>query len=394
MVRRAPRMPACPSRITEPPRKAQNPDGYLWSVAIVVEPPSARTRPLEPFRAAGSPREVGEQLGSRFTKEAHRAVEVAKTELAWEKGASLEAAKRYGRKILPRVVAWFPDFIEEIRGYAKGSGVPFDLLFAQWSGYTPALSGKGCTDLAIGADHTADRSVLVVHNEDYTPAYDGIVVPVHVAVDGKPVFFAMAYQGLFPTIGFNDRGISLTGNALSHNDTRIGIPKMFAPRKVLESRTLVEALQASMPADRGSSFNNVVCTKDGELYSMEGSASAHDALYGEDGWLAHTNHYLSPRMWQFERDPHAISCSVARLNRARRLLKASLGQVTPETIMAIQRDHVGKPDSICHHENPDVQESDRTKTLFGSILNLTRGEAYISGSTPCATEYRTYRLGA
>jgi len=363
-------------------------------MAIALESAPGRYAPLSVFRAKGSPRDVGVQLGERFRKEAHHAVEIFKKELTWTKGATMDGAKRYGRKIVPRIEAWFPDFVEEMRGYAKRSGVPFDVLMAQWSGYDPAKGLKGCTDVAVGPEQTADGSVLVAHNEDYTPDYDGIVVPVHVAVDDKPAFFAMSYQGLFPTMGFNEAGISVTGNAVNHNDTRIGIPKMFPPRKVLECRGLVEALRASMPKDRGASFNNIVCSKEGELYSMEGSATSYEAIYGVDGWLVHTNHYVAEKMWPFEEDPQGNFCSIARYNRAHKLLKAALGRVTPETIMTVQRDHVSKPDSICRHENLDWPESERVKTLFGSIINLTTGEVYISGSTPCATEYRRYRLGA
>jgi isopenicillin-N N-acyltransferase-like protein len=306
----------------------------------------------------------------------------------------LEAAKRYGAKIRPRVEAWFPDFVDEMRGYADGSRVPFDTLMAQWSGYNPSAGLKGCTDVAVGPEQSLDGHVLVAHNEDYTPDYDGIVVPVQVAVDGKPTFFAMSYQGLFPTMGFNGAGISLTGNAVSPNDVRVGIPKMFPPRRVLESATLQEAIEAALPADRGSSFNNIVCSKDGELYALEGSATAFEALYGEDGWLVHTNHYLGERMLRFERNPQEKLCSILRYNRARKLLSAALGRVTPETIMKIQRDHLSRPDSICRHANPKDTEADRTKTLFGSIVDLAVGEVYVSGSTPCETEYRVFRLGA
>lgn len=362
-------------------------------MAVTLESSAGPYRPLEVFRAKGSPRDVGGQLGTRFTKEAHRAVSVFRKELSWEKGATMDGAKRYARKVFPKIETWFPDFIEEMRGYAKGSGVPFDMLSAQWCGYSPSMGLKGCTDLAVGPEQTADGSVLVAHNEDYAPDYDGIVVPVHVAVEGKPAFFAMSYQGLFPTMGFNEAGVSLTGNAVSPNDLRVGIPKMFPPRKVLECRSLVEALAASMPEGRGSSFNNIVCSREGELYSMEGSATAFAAIYGEDGWLVHSNHYVSPKMLAFERNPHEKFCSILRYNRATKLLKAALGRVTPETIMKIQRDHLSRPDSICRHENPADKEEDRTKTLFGSIVNLTTGEVYISGSTPCETEYRTYRLG-
>ncbi len=349
--------------------------------------------PLPVFRVRGPPRDVGEQLGERFEKEAKRAVEVFRKELAWEKGATVDGAKRYGRKVLPRIDAWYPDFVEEMRGYAKGSGVPLDVLMAQWSGHSPSAGLKGCTDVAVGPQRTADGSVLAAHNEDYTPDYEGIVVPVYVAVEGKPSFFAMSYQGLFPTIGMNDVGISLTGNAVSPNDVRIGIPKMFAPRRVLEARTLKEALEFAMPKGRGSSFNNIVCSKEGELYSLEGSATDFEALYGEGGWLVHTNHYVGAKMLKYERDPHEKFCSILRYNRARVLLEPTLGHVTPETIMAIQRDHLSRPDSICRHANPADAEADRVKTLFGSVLNLTRGQAYISGSTPCSTDYRLFWMG-
>ncbi len=363
-------------------------------MAVTLEPAAGRYPRLNVFHVSGSPRNVGEQLGVRFAKEAHRAVQLFKKELTWEKGATMDGAKRYGRKVLPKIEGWFPDFVEEMRGYAKGSGVPFDVLSAEWCDYSPSMGIKGCTDVAVGPDQTADGCVLVAHNEDYTPDYDGIVVPVHVAVEGKPAFFAMSYQGLFPTMGFNEAGISLTGNAVSPRDTRVGIPKMYPPRKVLECRSLVEALAASMPPSRGSSFNNIVCSREGELYSMEGSATAFDAIYGDDGWLVHSNHYLSPKMLTFERNPHEKFCSILRYNRATKLLRATLGRVSPETIMKIQRDHLSRPDSICRHENLANKEEDRVKTLFGSIVNLTAGEVYISGSTPCETEYRTYRLGA
>ncbi len=361
-------------------------------MVATLESPRPSYAPLPVFRARGTPREVGEQLGEHFAKEATRAVEIFKKELTWEKGATVDGAKRYGRKILPRIEAWYPDFIEEMRGYAKGSGVPFDVLVAQWSGYSPSSGVKGCTDLAVGPEQTADGSVLVAHNEDYSPDFEGGVLPVHVAVEGKPAFFAMSYQGLFPTIGFNEAGFSLTGNALSPNDNRVGIPKMVAPRRVLDARTLKEALESAMPAGRGSSFNNIVCSREGELYSLEGSATDFEALYGSGGWLVHTNHYVGAKMLKYEADPHQKFCSILRYNRAKKLLGPHLGRVTPEAIMAIQRDHLSRPDSICRHVNPADSEADRCKTLFGSVLNLTKGEAYISGSTPCETEYRVFRM--
>lgn len=51
----------------------------------------------------------------------------------------------------------------------------------------------------------------------------------------------------------------------------------------------MEAMKFSMPASRRDSYNNIVCSADGELYNMEGSATAFAPLYGGEGYLVHTS---------------------------------------------------------------------------------------------------------
>jgi isopenicillin-N N-acyltransferase-like protein len=305
----------------------------------------------------------------------------------------LKEAIAYGRKIRPYVRDYFPDFLDELRGYSEASNVPLVELIAQWSGYTPSLAvgRKGCTDLAVSSEVTKDGCVYAAHNEDYSSVYEGLVVPVHIQVTGKPDFFAMSYGGIFPTIGFNSAGISLTGNEVSPNDRRLGIPKMFPPRKVLEATSFLEALSYSTPEKRGDSFNNIVCTAEGELYSMEASATQFEAIYGADGFIVHTNHYTSPKMLKFEEN-FGLSTRV-RYNRALKLLKSELGKVTVDTIMKIQSDHIGYPLSICRHEDPKVTPKLNSKTLFGAIINLTDKTVLITQGNPCTPSYSKYKLG-
>lgn len=96
---------------------------------------------------------------------------------------------------------------------------------------------------------------------------------------------------------------------------------MFPPRRVLEARSLVEAMKSSMPASRGDSYNNIVCSADGELYNMEGSGTAFAPLYGGEGYIVHTSRYLHPSMLRFEEDLHDCMSSIVRYNRTHKLLR-------------------------------------------------------------------------
>jgi isopenicillin-N N-acyltransferase-like protein len=308
-------------------------------------------------------------------------------------GGTRDGALRFARKVGPLVEEFHPDFVEEIRGYADSTGSTIDDIVAQWSGYPTLPFSRGCTDLATGPEVTADGSVYAAHNEDYMADYFDLIVPVYVSPKGKPSFFAMSYGGLFPTCGFNVRGISITGNGLSPNDCRLGIPKMFPPRKVLEASDLVDALEWAMPAKRGDSFNNIVCSAEGEIYSLEGSATRFFPIHGEEGWLVHTNHYLAPEMEPFESDLHDSFSSIVRYHRARRLLRRCLGKVDLDAFRVIFRDHVGHPRSICRHTDPDGDPPIRVRTNFSSVLDLTHLKAYVCRGNPCEGDYQVFQAG-
>jgi isopenicillin-N N-acyltransferase-like protein len=129
----------------------------------------------------------------------------------------------------------------------------------------------------------------------------------------------------------------------------------------------------------------------GELYSVETSATSHDLFYASKGWLVHTNHYLSPKMQLLE-EPGTYSSSHVRLNRARRLLQAQLGQVTVASLQSLLRDHVNFPDSICMHEDMDEPPHDRELTLASLVMDSTERVMWAAPGPPCEGEYEAYRL--
>lgn len=349
------------------------------------------TLPL--VEASGKPFEMGREIGRKCAARAVAYRKAMAEAIVHSTGRDWRAASARSKLYLPYAEEFYPDFIEEIAGYSEGAKISFDDAFTMCCHELLSTNGfRGCTDVVVNEHVTSDGSVIAAHNEDWSSDCLDIVVFLHAKPKGKPEFYTTSYAGLLPSCGINSAGVSLTGNALSPNDVRLGIPKAFAVRKVMEARRISEAMEYAMPADRASSYNNIVCDKNGEMYSLEGSATDCAWLYALDGYLVHTNHYTADKMLKFESDPSTLACSVFRYNRALRLIEDQLGAVTVDSLKTILRDHVNKPESICRHPMPNVHPLDVSETIFSVIYDLSKLEAHVLKGKPCAGEYAKFSL--
>ena len=344
--------------------------------------------------ASGKPFELGRTVGKKCAARAVQYRRSIAASIEFYTGFGWKKAIDRARLYLPYAEEFNPDHIEELKGYAEGSKIPFEEVFTLCCHELLSPIGfKGCTDVAVNGDVTSDGHVLAAHNEDWSPTAQETVVLLHARPKGKPEFVATSYAGFLPSCGMNSAGISLTGNALSPNDARTGIPKLFPVRKVLDARRIGEALDYAMPDSRASSYNNIVSDRNGEIYSLEGSATDCAWLYAIDGYLIHTNHYTAEKMQKFEECPSSIACSMFRSNRAMRLIEDQLGSVTVESLHTLLADHVNKPGSICRHPDPGVNPLDISETIFSVIYDLTKLEAHVLKGKPCTGSYVKFSLG-
>jgi isopenicillin-N N-acyltransferase-like protein len=156
-------------------------------------------------------------------------------------------------------------------------------------------------------------------------------------------------------------------------------------RAILAARRLGEAMDACLLPQRASSYNNIIADANGEVYSMEGSATDCEPIYIEDDILAHANHYVSLPMRRFEADRNDIGGSIIRHNRAMRLLRENFGRLSPELFQQLLADHVNYPASICKHAEEEM-------TVFSIIINLSELRAWIGRGFPCQTTYVAHTL--
>lgn len=309
-------------------------------------------------------------------------------QLDWQ-GAQIQA-----RKYLPFAQERYPQYVDEIEGMAKGAGVLLDDLMvvnAMEAVTMDALHLTKCTSLAVNEDRTADGHVLIAHNEDWLPEDERDVYIVHALPDDEPPFIAMTYGGLLPNIGFNAEGIAQCCDSVYPSDSRIGIPRVIASRAVLGARTPAEAINSMLISQRAAGYNHLLAHESGELYSVEVSARRFAIIYGEDGLLVHTNHYLDYNMQLIEKDPDELISTRIRYFRALRLLyKTPLHSV--KSLQAILKDHMNFPNSICSHSESDLDPLCREKTINSLVIDLTTRTMHLAWGNPCRSGYHAYYL--
>jgi isopenicillin-N N-acyltransferase-like protein len=348
---------------------------------------------LPVIKVKGSPRERGRQQGEAAKSQILCALERYREILPPAAKMTWEEVLREARKFLPYAEGGFPALVEELHGIAEGADVPFGEVWALncYEELTNAREGWGCTSLAVRGDHTANGHVLMAHNEDWLSADRDSIYLVCAEPDDGPPFLGMTYGVLLVNIGLNAEGIGVAIDSGYPSDEQVGVPRVLCSRAVLSARTIGEAIGACVPRLRAGGYIYLLADSNGELYCIETSATTHDVLYSDDGWLAHTNHYLSPKMQALEGAGLYVGSHV-RLNRARRLLQAQMGAVSVESLQALLRDHVNYPDSICAHEEPADPPHERELTLVSLIMDLAERVMWAAPGPPCEGEYAAYRL--
>jgi isopenicillin-N N-acyltransferase-like protein len=358
--------------------------------------------PIPLLRVAGSHRDVGRAVGVATAPVLRDAVAF---DAALPGGRMREEQLALAARYRAATLAATPWLVVEIDGAAEGAGVDPLALFAAsveeiWSvrpsqaGTTEPVPGR-CSDLVIGPPFTADGHLRVAHTNDLGEDSEAQLVAVEWRVVGEPVVFSIGI-GPWISVGWNDAGLSLTGNELTPNDERVGVPRLLMVREQLTARTLDTAVALALRPDRASSYNTVFAHRDGRVVNVEGSGG--DAVVRQVGTretLAHTNHYVEPAMLHYEGDPAYARRSAVRYDRACALLAgaaaAGPGSVTEAVLRTWLSDHAGVPDSICRH--PGAVEADeagpgagggsRVKTVFWTIADVTAGEVAYGRGNPC-----------
>lgn len=348
--------------------------------------------PIPVLRVGGSHRSAGEQIGAACAQTIRDAV--AFDERIPE-GRSREEQLALADRYREVTFATYPWCAEELGGVADAAGVDLRALFAcaieeiWYVPYARQLAGR-CTDLVAVPPSTRDDHVLVAHTNDMSRAYQDQLVGIEYAIEGEPTVFAIG-NGVWLSCGWNDAGVSMSGNELAPLDERIGIPREVQYRSMLRQPSLDDALAEGLREDRASNYNHVLVDRDGRVVNLEGSATDAEVTTTDGrGHLVHTNHYVCKRMLRYEGDPTYAVRSARRYQRAADLLhSAEPGSLAAADLRAFLADHEGAPDSICRHPE-DFPGLSTSATTFWWVADLTAMALSYGRGNPCDSIEQTY----
>ena len=348
---------------------------------------------------SGSHREMGRQMGEARREQVQHSIQNARQliqDTYEELHLTWESAQIQARKYIPYAQERYPQYVEEMHGIAEGGNVLLDevVIVNAMEGVTmDALHLTKCTSLAVNQRHTTNRHVLAAHNEDWLPEDEPDVFLVHATPKDEPPFLAMTYGALLPNIGFNAAGICQCCDTVYPTDSRIGIPRVIVSRAVLGARTPSDAIRCTVIPHRAAGYNHLIVHESGELYNIEVSARQFAMMYGEDGRLVHTHHYLHPTMISIEDESDELISTRVRYFRALRLLRETDSH-SVESLQSILSDHINYPDSICNHDMGAGNRMDREKTVTSLVMDMTERAMYATWGTPCQNSYHRYQLNA
>ena len=383
-----------------PPKQASQKTAHEKPVAAAKRFFEGTDSSFPMLEVSGKPYDIGHAVGSRFASEIRKGFEERG---AWWKDLrdfAMAADRAVYDNFLAAARKHAPDAVEELRGWADGSGVSFrDLMIlnlkAEYGAMKDATVSRpgpgqpGCSTVVINNQ----GSIIVAHNEDGHMAYADKMFMLKMHPEGKPSVLCASYPGILPGNApwVNSRGIMMTTNFIYSKEVRNGVGRYFLDRLAMQASTVDEALTVCKNPERAYSFHHVIgSVTGGKAVSLEVTPSSHEQLE-INGPFIHTNHLITKALADEAQDLEYVkSSSLTRYNvltKWKEGLKSPAG-VSADDIIGALSSHEGKPYSPCRHPEGDVEGF----TLLTAMFDFKNSLLRIYKNQPCKKIFNDYRL--
>ena len=366
----------------------------------------SRACPL--IELSGSPYERGRQYGTQAQREISRSIAHYGAQIRDLKLSEAELT-RIARAYSPKIEAFAPNLVQEMRGIADGAAVDYTEIIminarteilklaanpALRAGLFAEVEPDGCTAVVVEPAATADRRLIHAHNWDWKveSAEASVVLRIH-REDG-PDILTFTEAGALGRFGFNAAGVAVTANYLeSDRDySQIGVPLALIRRQLLEQSHFALSLRIAYATPKSGS-NNIVLSHcgGGLVFDLECAPDETFQVEPVNGLLVHANHWRSSVALSKleERGVMAMPDSLYRHRRAYSLLAGKIGSITTEDVKSVLQDDWGSPWSICRPPRPSAI-SNLTATVITLVMVPASGQmeiAVLPAQDPTFTAY-------
>ncbi|KAK2739572.1 hypothetical protein FQN57_006534 [Myotisia sp. PD_48] len=286
-------------------------------------------------------------------------------------------ACNHSLKFVPMIERQFPEYMQEIKGIAQGSGTSVEDILALnvRTEIAYGMFSDGCTAFSWASE----GEYFLAQNWDWEPEQAPNLISLHInqSQHGKPNIHMITEAGIIGKIGLNSNGVGVTLNAIKAAGVDFNkLPCHLALRTVLESSSRAGAIAKLENIGVSSSCHILVADETGAT-GLECSSrdiiklNVADSVESRKDVITHSNHFVHQH--DGIDSVEYLPDSKPRLERVRELLAQSGPKPTAEIIEGILKDESGYPGSICR----DAIEQYASASLFGIIMNLRQKKAKV-----------------
>jgi hypothetical protein len=204
-----------------------------------------------------------------------------------DKIPSQKEAHIWAQKHLQPTEEQFPQYIEELRGYASGLGVDFGSFWLTFLTEELNIYPEKCTSCY------SHDGLIIGHNEDFLPYFENTISLVEKTLGNMNVFEIYYYNSLGGSAcSINSNGYVQTINTLHHADQQIGVPRNVIARWLSETIDPKNDFKKLLNIKRSMGYSHTLCDLKGEIVNIESTAHESCFVHVTPPYI-HTNHYLS-----------------------------------------------------------------------------------------------------
>jgi isopenicillin-N N-acyltransferase-like protein len=371
--------------------------------------PMRQVSPFPFITISGTPYERGKSYGAAVADRVAKSAGLYGStleDLGFQGAAKTKLIGDFAREI----EAFGSHYIEEMRGIAAGSGVPFEDVVMinarteivakarrerELSATPEADLEDGCTGLLVMPERSANGQLLHAQNWDWRAECAETSIVLRVRQENGPDFLTFVEAGGLARSGLNAAGISITANYLeSDRDYRqSGVPLALIRRKVLEQEHVALAFKAVATTAKACSNNMTIGSAEGFGVNVECAPDEAFPILPDDGLIVHANHWVSPIALGKLKDTGRpqLPESIYRDWRVRRLLEAAGRKLSVADIKAALFDDFGTPYSVCRPPRPG-SHNNLSATVAMVVMQPSEGVMEVAPLPALQRSFTRYAL--
>lgn len=293
-----------------------------------------------------------------------------------------------------------PDLVEEMRGIARGAGVPFERIFllnslldlSSFRYLELAHNCAGCSCFAVVAEAGTGKT-LVGQTYDMPEFHQDYLTLLRLKPAQGPRQLVVTFAGIVGACGLNEAGIGVNINYLSPRDVGLGRLHSIVVRQILAAPQLADALAPPVLPPRAGGAHFLIADRAGLVVSIETTSKRHWVFYPEGNAIGHTNHYLAAWLKDVEYlRAGSIGGSLARYTALRRYLHEQGDRLTVAALQELTRNHVSYPRSICAHGADFEPAGSRSRTVSAMVQVPADQTIYLTQGCACEANYAPVAL--